>query len=685
LNNLKDEKLTRKENRDYLQKIEYGDDLPRGRIRNEAKDNAPKRKEDENLRWGDDRRGGSHKNESGQGQSSIVANKRSEISSLNSDRKRSENSRKGESHDKERGFGKKVDSREYLNRADKLTEREKNIEKKRQSLLRNAPKKWALGFGAHEAFKTDKDTGEKASVKKSGFYVKKRVLNEGERNFGQKASFGVGRLPAVAIVKDFRNAEYKNEGNEAVQMADRGVTQFKEKVIKPFIRRHTGIGFDRKQYKAQKLKERRNLIAAKADILRANSKATFSSNAISRAMQKRSIRREMYAKHNVRNRGLLARIGHGGLKSISLINPIEMLRRQATLIAGMLSAAFTLIKVSLMGAIIILVVVVPAIAVVNIFSIFFGFGNDDPNPEIAKANEYYSEAVVDMRMSLITAFQTQSWPGYGTLGKPLHELNIKDDYNMGGQFEYKRQIKLVGYLAAYYNDGLTDSVVRDAIDELISEVFTISEYYRDEGWWEGDDDNFYWVHHWVLDLEFIAGDYEGYIQGKLESIPDEDAKTLALTQYEQYQKFFGFGQIGGNPFWDSFNWMNNITSTYGYRIFDNQKKMHYGLDISCPENTPLSAIMDGYVVETGYNDILGNYIKYETKLNNAKFLITYEHLRSYKVSEGDLITKDQEIAFSGDTGTSTGPHLHIQVEKMGFFGNTTLNPLFLIEFPDLRS
>lgn len=90
---------------------------------------------------------------------------------------------------------------------------------------------------------------------------------------------------------------------------------------------------------------------------------------------------------------------------------------------------------------------------------------------------------------------------------------------------------------------------------------------------------------------------------------------------------------------------------------------HEGMDFKSPIGTPVVAPRAGKVLRTNWNHAAnGNCIEIAyTDGSIAKFL----HLNENKVKEGQSVTAGTEIAMSGNTGHSTGPHLHYQIEKGG--------------------
>ena len=87
---------------------------------------------------------------------------------------------------------------------------------------------------------------------------------------------------------------------------------------------------------------------------------------------------------------------------------------------------------------------------------------------------------------------------------------------------------------------------------------------------------------------------------------------------------------------------------------------HNGLDFGIPVGTGIKSTMDGQVVYAGWNDQgYGNLVI----IQNGDYKTYYAHLSSIPVSVGDSVTAGSVIGLSGNTGNSTGPHLHYEVRK----------------------
>jgi murein DD-endopeptidase MepM/ murein hydrolase activator NlpD len=112
-----------------------------------------------------------------------------------------------------------------------------------------------------------------------------------------------------------------------------------------------------------------------------------------------------------------------------------------------------------------------------------------------------------------------------------------------------------------------------------------------------------------------------------------------------------------------------ITSRFGARSLG----YHYGIDVGIPSGTDVYAADGGVVTYAGYK---GTYGKLIIINHGANTETRYAHLSSFKVSSGESVHKGQLIAFSGNTGRSTGPHLHFEVR----INNNPLNPLKYVNY-----
>lgn len=107
-----------------------------------------------------------------------------------------------------------------------------------------------------------------------------------------------------------------------------------------------------------------------------------------------------------------------------------------------------------------------------------------------------------------------------------------------------------------------------------------------------------------------------------------------------------------------------LTSDFGDRIDPITKKagVHTGADFAVAVGTQVKSAISGTVVEVVYgNKSFGNFVR----VKNSDIVTTYAHCSTLKVKEGDKVKQGDIIALSGNTGKSSGPHLHFEVTKDG--------------------
>ena len=111
----------------------------------------------------------------------------------------------------------------------------------------------------------------------------------------------------------------------------------------------------------------------------------------------------------------------------------------------------------------------------------------------------------------------------------------------------------------------------------------------------------------------------------------------------------------------SFRW----TSPYGYRtnpVTGKKNSFHTGTDMACPTGTPILASMSGTVSYTGSSNVWGNYVIIN---HNNGYQTLYAHMSKIIAKKGQWVSQGTRIGLVGNTGMSTGPHLHFTVYKNG--------------------
>lgn len=112
-----------------------------------------------------------------------------------------------------------------------------------------------------------------------------------------------------------------------------------------------------------------------------------------------------------------------------------------------------------------------------------------------------------------------------------------------------------------------------------------------------------------------------------------------------------------------------LTSGHGYRLdpFGKRKRQHHnGVDYAAPIGTSVFAAGDGVITKFYKSKSYGNYVRIE---HSNGFSTAYAHLESFSkaVKSGHKVERGQVIGYVGNTGRSTGPHLHFELIHKGQF------------------
>ena len=103
-----------------------------------------------------------------------------------------------------------------------------------------------------------------------------------------------------------------------------------------------------------------------------------------------------------------------------------------------------------------------------------------------------------------------------------------------------------------------------------------------------------------------------------------------------------------------------ITTPYKKKGKMWSKVYHTGIDFAVPVGTNIIAVADGVIANANWGKSYGVQIVQEVVQNDKKSWVIYAHLSKSLVKAGDKVTKGQHIGESGNTGNSSGPHLHFE-------------------------
>lgn len=171
---------------------------------------------------------------------------------------------------------------------------------------------------------------------------------------------------------------------------------------------------------------------------------------------------------------------------------------------------------------------------------------------------------------------------------------------------------------------------------------------------------------------------EKEIQAQIDELVSHEAsiKSQIEKMKEEYDKNNSGGNYsGGGTSSYGFGWPvsnHTIGTKYGEAGSWWSSGYHTGVDFPVGTGTPVYAVGDGQVFDTGYNSAYGNFVEIYHGNNVYSF---YAHASSVNVSKGQKVTKGQQIMLSGATGNVSGPHLHFEIRTPGYGYSSCVNPM----------
>lgn len=118
--------------------------------------------------------------------------------------------------------------------------------------------------------------------------------------------------------------------------------------------------------------------------------------------------------------------------------------------------------------------------------------------------------------------------------------------------------------------------------------------------------------------------------------------------------------------------LKRLSSGFGMRNDPilHTRRMHYGIDFSAPQGSPIYATANGTIALTRFN--AGGYGYYVKIDHGYGYETLYGHMRNYIVKKGQKVKRGEIIGYVGNTGKSTAPHLHYEVRK----NKERINPVY---------
>lgn len=253
--------------------------------------------------------------------------------------------------------------------------------------------------------------------------------------------------------------------------------------------------------------------------------------------------------------------------------------------------------------------------------------------------------------------------------------NIETDYLDYDEYRYNLDaighdpFVLISYLSAVHTE-FTASEVQSEIESLFEEMYeltlnptteTRTRTVTDPETGEETEEEYTVT---ILEVTLTATDLGVVVAGHM----NEEQKEI----YALYNETHGLTQ----QFYTLLNlyWYSYVSSYYGYRInlVTGQEQFHRGVDIAVPTGTTVLAAMDGTVTTATYDASYGNYVVIE---DSNGYCTKYAHMDTLSVSAGQTVTHGTTIGTTGNTGSSTGSHLHIECLYNGEY----YNPLFYFD------
>lgn len=285
--------------------------------------------------------------------------------------------------------------------------------------------------------------------------------------------------------------------------------------------------------------------------------------------------------------------------------------------------------------------------------------------DITAATEYFRSLETDLE-EYVSASSTMESDLRESYGEDIYEIHYDLD-----TFGFNDNT-IIAYLGAKYGTFQLDSTIIADLQDVFAEMYTlnveIKKEYRDIEDTSTTDSN---GKHPIIKVEKKIC-YVKLIKKELEEVVEARLTEDQLDQYQTYKLSTGGQQVYGPVM--SVDWRNKISSNYGDRIhpITGERKTHKGVDIAVPTGTKLYSAIQGTVVTAKYSSSAGNMVVIQ---NDVGWSVTFMHMDSYIVKNGQRIEKGDFVGYSGNTGNSTGPHLHLQVTSPG---GDTINPVFII-------
>ena len=469
----------------------------------------------------------------------------------------------------------------------------------------------------------------------------------------------------------------QDEGYETVRFAKESGKAVWNNQASPWLNQHAGSGKKAYQTAVRSAKEleqqlNRNITTA---------------NPVIRSVQKRRNYYTARKKMGLRSPSILNNTLTHTVSSISEgFQPVRRMKgiwNGLKVIGGGLGSLFTGAAGGLAGLVTLSPIIIVPVIVLFTFSWMFHSG--DPYVNSTYVNKAFFERIQEMIEAYNDAPNTKVFPGI-SMPESNREVVLDNEpvYTLNAD-------KLTALFMAYIGSDYDASYAALKMNEWFDELYHVDSHVvheqrncrvdpTDPNAQICDDVPVYhlsWTEEISSDSEFDA-----FAREVLRTAPRQDLDYAAvLQQYENYIEEYGGIQVFMNPLGPGK--AVGVNSPWGFRNLSGQAPFHNGVDLNVSMRTPLYAIYDGGVVkEAGWIDTGGgNTVGVLYNVDGENYYVRYCHMDQITCAPGNKVNIGTQLGYSGSTGNSTGPHLHLEVWKgTGAYGlNKSINPLYIVQ------
>lgn len=487
----------------------------------------------------------------------------------------------------------------------------------------------------------------------------KNVKDRDKRNFKKRVKGRLIQDKAKSILDDDNireddlSRDYKMALKRGYRMTDyyvRRKTKYLRDTYNPYARLQTLA--QRERYHMDQQKRLQDNIDRKAQRDKLREAATKE--------ERKRMKKEMQ-KHRVEKEGNFIRRTANQLKMTkrSVAYKQQMVKKTVKTLGAVCSIIGVILPILIIVVLIVMGFTQGAAEYFGTAVVQVGYG------DITDATEYFRnlETDLDEYLSDRQALEDELQMNYGP---DIYEFN----YDLA-EFGFSANT-LVAYLAAKYGEFELNDDTKVELQEIFQEMYTLNIYTTmeereivDTSVTDAEGN-----HPSHMELKKIC--YVKLIKKELEDVVEPRLTEDQLKQYKAYKLSTGGQQVYGPVMKE--DWSNKISSNFGDRIhpITGERKQHKGVDIAVPVGTKLYSAVKGTVTVARYSDSAGYMV---TIQNDNGWTVTFMHMNNFVVSSGQKVQQGDFVGESGNTGNSTGPHLHLQVNDPG--GNP-INPIFII-------